>query len=688
VAQNLVGQILGNYRILEPLGSGGMGVVYKAQDLTLGRNVALKLLRPATEEDYGESIERFRREARTASNLNHPNICTIYSFAEHNGQLLLAMELLDGDPLEKRIGGKPLDLRTTLEYATQIADALDAAHAEGVVHRDIKPANIFVSRRGQIKVLDFGLAKLAAGVSPENNVTQQFSSIAGTTVGTVSYMSPEQARGEELDQRSDLFSFGVVLYEMATGRQSFSGGTTAVVFDGILNREPIAPHTLNASVPPELERIIGKALEKDRSLRYQSAADMRADLQRLKRDSGSRILAAVQASTAETRAAAAAAAVTVAVPAATVGAPTPASPSAPTVLQAATAPAPRRGLSNATIIAMVLGVVALAIILSGTAMTFFALRLGSSSDVAPTTEPPAAPSATTPVAPPEPAPSPAVVVPSPPAAPVPVPAPPRPTAKAPVTEAPAIEKVPPSAETLAAQRLEIAQAKIANNLLDPALADLRQIVADQPGTQAAIEAAFLSASILEKMGRDEDAMAAHVEFNQRYGKDRRAPASKLRLAELVGRSRRPNRELAERQILNEVVRDYPGTPQALSALQGKLRIETQRKLREKDPVLGVEVPSSLVTLRTITEQFPNAPLTLTALDRLAEMYEDEDQHERAVLALTAWASRGDAPPDAWYRVGEFYERRLRDPARARGAFERVPPTSPRYRDAQRKLNRK
>ncbi len=205
-----------------------MGVVYKAQDLTLGRHVAIKLLRATTEDDDGESIERFRREARTASNLNHPNICTIYSFAEHQGQLLLAMELLEGDPLERRIGGRPLDLRTTLDYATQIADALDAAHAQGVVHRDIKPANIFVSRRGQIKVLDFGLAKLAAGRTHETNVTQQFSSMAGTTVGTISYMSPEQARGEELDQRSDLFSFGVVLYEMATGRQSFSGGTTAV----------------------------------------------------------------------------------------------------------------------------------------------------------------------------------------------------------------------------------------------------------------------------------------------------------------------------------------------------------------------------------------------------------------------------------------------------------------------------
>ncbi len=413
---------------------------------------------------------------------------------------------------------------------------------------------------------------------------------------------------------------------------------------------------------------------------------MRADLQRLKRDSGSRISTAGHLPGGD--AVSSASAVTVAVPPVKVGAP--ASATAPTVLQAAAVPATaaRRGLSNASIIAIVLGAVIVAILLSGTAMTFLAMRLGFGLDLAQTPEPqPPPPPAPVAVAPAEPVPSPAVVVPTLPDAPPAVPAPPRPAAKAPVTEVPT-DKAPPSAETLAAQRLEIAQAKIANNLLDPALADLRQIVAEQPGTQAAIEASFLSVSVLEKLGRDEEAMAAHVEFNQRYGKDRRAAASKLRLAELVGRSRRPNRELAERDILSSVARDYPGTPQALAALQGKMRIETQRKLREKDPVLGIEVPSTLVTLRTLTEQFPNAPVTLSALDRLAEMYGDADQYERAGQALTAWASRGDAPADAWYRVGEFYERRLRDPARAREAFERVPPTSPRYRDAQRKLTRR
>ncbi len=741
---NLSGQQLGHYTVLEPLGAGGMGVVYRAQDKTLGRMVALKVL-PTTSSTDPDAVNRFRREARTASSLNHPNICTIYGFDEQDGRCYLAMELLEGETLDRRLVKGPLDPKSLIEVAVQVADALDAAHSERILHRDIKPANNILTKRGQTKVLDFGLAKLAephrhGGAMGQSTTVEptMFTSVVGTTVGTVAYMSPEQARAEELDVRTDLFSFGVVLYEMATGRVSFPGTTTAVIFDGILNRDPAPASTINPLITPDLDRIIAKALEKDRALRYQTAADLRADLQRLRRDSSKVVTApasglrqpasqtatplpvAPSSATADVTvvhpqgrnsmmAVDPAAAMTVAIPAApaSTSAPAPAPPTAvasPGPAPSASSPAPplieRRSApampppapvaqTTAARSPMVLAGGA-ALLAAGVAVVVM-LSGGDSPAPAPVTEtataqaavPAAAEPSTTAPAPAAPAPPPAT------SAPAPVPAGANAAAaKATAKPAPAKPAVPdPAAE--ATTRLDVAKAKIASNLVDQGVADLRAIVNDFPASPVAADAALLVADTFSRLGRADDAMAAHVEFANRFAAHPRLAESQVALAELTLKSRQPARDESARDLFGRAATAAPGTPVALKALQGKIAIEDRRRLKTREVATGREVPASLGTLRMLADQFPDSPHGMLALFRLGSGYADADQWEMAARAWTDLATRyPDNPNDAWWLLGELYERRLRDNERANAAYAQVPSTSKRYQDAQRKLTRR
>jgi outer membrane protein assembly factor BamD (BamD/ComL family) len=706
----VIGRTILHYKILEQLGAGGMGIVYRAEDLKLGRAVALKFLSPEWTRD-SDAEARFEREARTASALNHPNICTIYAIDEVDGQRFIAMELLEGQSLHAAIGGRPMLLDTALSYAVQIADALDAAHSQNIVHRDIKPANIFITRRGGAKVLDFGLAKLSGGAASADaadgnpTIARMMLSVRGEALGTIGYMSPEQARADALDARTDLFSFGVVLYEMITGQQAFSGPSTAVVFDGILNRMPPPVGLIASDVPPEMERIVKTALHKDREQRYQSAAQMRADLEAVRGRPSGRAWAVSPASNPASAAR---------VP------PAPAEPASPVQSSGGPAPAvvapaiPR----SRTPLAVGLTALALVVVAAAAGFRWFAQQ-----------QPPGPPDATaiTPAAR-APGQHASSGVPEARTAPAPVGSDTTATATQAIVPSqrssqtsggvnrastdtappgsgaapgrrvagPAAPATGPAAERAAsvgsagangraATLLKVAEAKYNNRLLDQALADLGRITTEHTTTPAAPAAYLLIARIREQQSRPDDAMAAYVEVRSRHARTEAAAEASYRLAQLTLRSKRPDRVAAAHDILAQIPTAHAASIWAPRALAAKAALETREKITAPDAVLGTTASAALATNRVLIARYGNAAQAEVALWELGAGYEDAKRYDLAAAAFQDLGTRfPQTKYDAWWRAGELYEKRLKDKDAARAAYSKVPASSRNYVTAQKR----
>jgi serine/threonine protein kinase len=637
----MTGHTVTHYRVGEKLGEGGSAVVYRAEDLSLGREVVIKFF---TCEGAG-SVARFQHEARTISSLNHPNICTIYEIGEHDGRHFLAMEMLDGQVLSKALGDRPLQTDRLIDLGTQIADALDAAHAEGIVHRDVKPANIFLTRSGRIKLLDFGVA-----VMLPRRVDPTIARSLFSTGGTIPYMSPEQARVEDLDHRTDLFSLGIVLYEMATARRPFIGTTASDLLAAIVNQLPTAPRVLNPDVPLEIDRIITKALEKNPALRYQTASDLRSDLQRLKRDRD-------RASSAQ--------------PQAVRRAP---------LLKSMRSPF---GLRTAAVVGISIA--------AGTVWLAFSAvkaRSGSTASGDATKEPVRVADVEL---------RPVIERPKPVAAPVferstPA-APERPGAPSPPRDAvvasrpapPAANDPPPSP---AADQFQIARQQIDLKLYDQAIDGLRK-VAQGSHREKAIDASFLLASVHRTRGDMANAMSTYIEIANRFPEDPRAAEALMGLAESTLTSKSRDKEQDARRTLTELVEKYPESPWAPRALLIRGDLEARQGTYQRDEILGGSVLTAAVTYREVAARYASSEAAAAAMNKLARIYADTKRFEIAAATFQKLAVRdADDRFDAWFAAGEIYEKRLKDSARARAAYGHVLPSSLHYAEARKRIGSK
>ncbi len=609
----MTGQTVTHYKLVAKIGEGGGAEVYHAHDLSLGREVVLKFVAAGGLEGQA----RFQHEARTISSLNHPNICTIYEIGEHEGWHFLAMEKLDGDVLASIIGRGPLTTARLIDLGTQIADGLDAAHAGRIVHRDLKPANVFVTRSGHVKLLDFGVALLL----PKKTASHGSGRLPSTSsaAGTIPYMSPEQAQAEELDHRSDLFSLGIVLYEMATGHRPFVAPTGPGTLAAIATCAPVAPRVVNPRIPVELERIIEKALEKKPALRYQSASDLRADLQRLKRDLD-------------------------------------ANPGLTLPFQPPQVPG-ARGLrwwaGGAAAILMLAG--------AGWLYATATIRWSIGLPNGPVPPPQVRAARLMP-------PAPVVIGQGLPAA----------------STRPGTVRNERAPSSPAVDELAVARQQIDLRLYDQAIVTLKRSAYSEKG-RPAVEALFLTASIHETRGNVADAMSTYIEIATRFPGDTRAPEALLKLAQATSKSRRAHDERDVLRTLDTLVDKYPDSVWAPRALLMRAEIETREGGFQRDEAFGGSVPVAAATYQRICERYAASDSAATALQRLAAIYADIKRFESAAALLERLAARdGDGRFDAWFAAAEIYDKRLKDPRRARAAYARVPPSSPHYAEAQKK----